>query len=336
MEGEYEGEHARIKDSLNRAAQNLEDALRDVWQASEQVASASEQIGTGSRALAQGASEQAGSLEEVSSSLHALSSVSQRNVGNAREAQSLSNGARASAARGMQSMRTLTGAMERIKASSAATAKILKTIDELAFQTNLLALNAAVEAARAGDAGKGFAVVAEEVRSLAQRSAQASRNTAALIDESVRNAESGVALNATVLEQLGEISTHVNRMGEMMGEIAAASEQQSEGVLQINAAVEQMNDLTQAVAANSEQSASAALELNGQAERVRELVAGFHLRGVSHHKHAVPAERAPSKPKRAPPPALRSSGNGTRHKARAAAHALIPLDDDSVAALGEL
>src|SRR5690606_8450005 len=126
-------------------------------------------------------------------------------------------------------------------------------------------------------AGKGFAVVAEEVRSLAMRSAEAARQTSDLIEQSVRSAESGVTLNGEVLAQLMEIATQVNRVGEVMGEIAAASEQQSDGVEQITTAVEQMNGVTQQVAANSEESASAAEELSGQAERVRQLVSSFQL-----------------------------------------------------------
>jgi methyl-accepting chemotaxis protein len=192
----------------------------------------------------------------------------------------------------------------------------VRTIDEIAFQTNLLALNAAVEAARAGDAGKGFAVVAEEVRSLAQRSAEAARNTSRLIEESVKNAESGVELNGAVLKQLGEIAGQVNRVGAVMGEIAAASEQQSDGVSQINSAVEQMNGVTQGVASNSEQSAASAEELSGQAERMRELVTTFRLQGVSgkakaHVVSLVKPEAGARKPNGKPATHARERWTGT-------------------------
>jgi hypothetical protein len=166
--------------------------------------------------------------------------------------------------------------------------KIVKTIDEIAFQTNLLALNAAVEAARAGEGGRGFAVVAEEVRSLALRSAEAAKNTAALIEEAVQNAEGGVAINAEVLRQLGDINTRISRVREVMGEIAGASEEQSTGVEQINVAVEQMNAVTQNVAANSEETARSAQELARQAGMMQEMVGQFRL-GSS--EAAAPAAR---------------------------------------------
>ncbi|HJK95579.1 MAG TPA: methyl-accepting chemotaxis protein, partial [Polyangiaceae bacterium LLY-WYZ-14_1] len=164
-----------------------------------------------------------------------------------------------------------------IEASADATAKVVKTIDEIAFQTNLLALNAAVEAARAGEAGKGFAVVAEEVRALAMSSGEAARNTAELIEEAVGNTRSGVELNGEVLERLAEIGRGNAKVLEVVAEVAAASRQQSDGVEQINSAVEQMNSTTQQVAANAEESASAAEELTSQASEVKGLVGRFSL-----------------------------------------------------------
>jgi len=277
MDGEYQGEFQRIKDSINTAAAQLEAALAEVAVSSDQVASASGQVSRSSQALADNAAEQASSLEEVSSSLQELSSMTRQNAANANEARRLTEGARASANRGVESMRRLSDAIVEIKSSADRTARIVKTIDEIAFQTNLLALNAAVEAARAGEAGKGFAVVAEEVRNLAMRSADAARNTAQLIEESVKNVEDGVALNAEVLANLEEIANQVGRVGEVMAEIAAASDQQNEGMGQINVAVEQMNAVTQQTAASSEESASAAEQLSGQAQRMRELVSAFRL-----------------------------------------------------------
>jgi methyl-accepting chemotaxis protein len=177
----------------------------------------------------------------------------------------------------MDSMKRLSDAIGKIKASSDNTAKILKTIDDIAFQTNLLALNAAVEAARAGDAGKGFAVVAEEVRNLAMRSAEAAKNTANLIEASLQNAEGGVAINQEVSKNLMDINGQVNKVSEIIAEIASASEQQEQGVSQISTAVEQMNQVTQQTAANSEETASGAEELSAQAEEMNSMVSTFQL-----------------------------------------------------------
>jgi len=330
--GEYRGDHARIKEALNEAAGALDQALTEVTVTADQVASASGQIAGGSQALAEGASEQASSLEEVSSSLQELSSMSRQNSASANEARALTQQAHESATAGVAGMDELSGAMERIKSSAGATAKIVKTIDEIAFQTNLLALNAAVEAARAGDAGKGFAVVAEEVRSLAQRSAEAAKNTAALIEEAVHNAAGGVELNAKVGSQLQDILARVGKVGEVMQEIAAASEQQNQGVGEINTAIEQMNGVTQQVAANSEESASAAEELATQAERMKELVGEFTLSQTAGRQRPAPPAPSPAPAVAAPRPAKRN-GNG---KARKNGHnrvaaALMPLSDDDAA-----
>ncbi len=279
MKGDYKGDHARIKESLNLAAENLDKALQQVAIGAEQVGAASVQVSTGGQSLSQGASEQASSLEEVSSSLQEMSSMTKQNALNAREAKGVSEGARESADRGVESMNKMSSAIGRIKSSSDATAKIVKTIDEIAFQTNLLALNAAVEAARAGDAGRGFAVVAEEVRNLAMRSAEAAKNTANLIEEAVKNSENGVVINAEVLKNFQEITEKISKVSQVVAEIAAASEQQDQGISQVNKAVEQLNQLTQQNAANAEESASAAEEMSSQSEEMRSMVAGFKVTG---------------------------------------------------------
>ena len=277
--GDYKGDYAKIKEALNMAVENLDKALQQVAIGAEQVASASVQVSTGGQALSQGASEQASSLEEVSSSLQEMSSMTKQNVLNARDAKGVSEQARESADKGVESMSRMSSAINRIKSSSDSTARIVKTIDEIAFQTNLLALNAAVEAARAGDAGRGFAVVAEEVRNLAMRSAEAAKNTANLIEDAVKNSENGVAINAEVLKNFQDIAEKSNKVSQVVAEIAAASEQQDQGISQVTKAVEQLNQVTQQNAANAEESASAAEEMSSQSEEMRSMVAGFKLTG---------------------------------------------------------
>ena len=277
--GAYAGEFARIKDSINTAANTLDDALAQVQVASEQVAAAGHQIAGGSQSLAHGASEQAASLEEVGASMHELSSTTSEMSGNARQAQQMATATLSRVAEGRVSMDQLSQAIESIKLSSDQTARIVKTIDEIAFQTNLLALNAAVEAARAGDAGRGFAVVADEVRSLAIRSAEAAKSTASLIELSVAHAQTGVALNAEVHARLTAIDGDMHRVCTVVEEIATSGQRQRDGVVQINAAVEQLNAVTQQVAANAEEAASASEELAGQATMLTKLVGTFTLSG---------------------------------------------------------
>jgi methyl-accepting chemotaxis protein len=303
--GNYQGDHAKIKNAVNLAADTLDQSLQQVAVGADQIASASGQIGTGAQSLAQGTSEQASSLEKVASSLQEMTAMTRQNSANAKEARGIAEATKTSAENGVGSMQRLSAAMDLIKKSSDDTAKIIKTIDEIAFQTNLLALNAAVEAARAGEAGKGFAVVAEEVRNLAMRSAEAAKNTANMIEGSVKNSENGVVINHEVMKNLEEINGHAKRVSEVMAEIAAASDQQSQGVGQVNTAMEQMNQLTQQNAANSEESASASEELSAQAQEMRAMVAGFKISAG----HAAPVSKPSAGTgtlKSAPP---RNSGN---------------------------
>jgi len=295
MNGQYGGEYGAMQAKLNETLDTLDTSLSQVAAVSTRVAAASGEIASGSATLADGASRQASALEEVAASLHELGATAKQNAANARQARGMAANAREGAASGVSGMTRLSDAVTRIKQSSDATAKIVKTIDEIAFQTNLLALNAAVEAARAGDAGRGFAVVAEEVRALAQRSAAAARETAGLIEEGVQNAESGVTANAEVLKQLQGIHADIERVSEVMAEISAASEQQDNGVAQINSGLEEMNAVTQQVAANAQQSSSASVELSSQAEQMRELVDTFQLSAADEDDDApadVPVRKA--------------------------------------------
>lgn len=293
VKGNYKGDFAKIKDSINIAVENLEKSLHQVFVASDQVATASTQIGIGSQTIARGASGQASSLEEISSSLHQMSSMTKKSAVNAVEAKSMVENTRNVTFWGVDSMNRLSDAITSIKDSSNKTAKIVKTIDEIAFQTNILALNAAVEAARAGDAGKGFAVVADEVRNLAMRSADASKNTAVMIDEASKNAENGFLLNKEVLKNFDEINIQVNKVSERINEIAAASEQQSLGIEQVSISVEHLKQLTQQNAANSEHSAIAAEELGTQAQDMRQLVGMFKLSAV-YEIRGTPTRKLPA------------------------------------------
>jgi methyl-accepting chemotaxis protein len=327
---DYKGDFAKIQQALNTAVNNLSESLSQVVSSAEQVNSAANEISSGSQSLAQGASEQASALEDISSRLQKMSAMIRQNTASAKEARGLSEAARMSASQGVESMRNLSSAMDRIKQSSDSTAKIVKTIDEIAFQTNLLALNAAVEAARAGDAGRGFAVVAEEVRNLAMRSAEAAKNTANLIEESVKNAESGVSLNQEVLANLDEINQQVNKVTEVMSEITAASEQQTQSVEQIDVAIVQLNQVTQQNAANSEESAAASEELSGQSEELLGMTASFQLQQSSGYTVAPTVRRMASgnarRAARPSAPAPRPTSNG--HAAGFAnGKDLIPFDD---------
>ncbi|KMQ50536.1 methyl-accepting chemotaxis protein I [Chitinispirillum alkaliphilum] len=239
----------------------------------EHVSSASHQVSASSQQMAEGANEQASSLEEVSSSLEESSSMVKHNADNAAQANSLMDDTKRRVDQGNNSIEKVSHAINGIKKSSDETAKIVKTIDEIAFQTNLLALNAAVEAARAGDAGKGFAVVAEEVRNLAQRSAEAAKNTAALIEDSQKNADQGVAVSSEAAEAVKGISESAVKVAGLISEIAAASKEQAQGIDQINTAVAEMDKVTQSNASNAEESASASEELSAQARELKDMVA---------------------------------------------------------------
>ena len=249
----------------------------------------------------------ASNLEEVSSSLEEVTSMTRQNTENARRANGSATQAASAANDGAAAMLRMAAAIEKIRASSIETSKIVKTIDEIAFQTNLLALNAAVEAARAGDSGKGFAVVAEEVRNLAQRSAEAAKNTAALLEEAQKNADGGVKVSNDVNTVLSAILTAANEVRGLVSQVATASEQQTSGVTQINTSVSQMDRITQSNAANAEESASASEELSAQAMELNELVAALVglVNGEGGHQAEVrqPAGRKAVRPvKRAAAP----------------------------------
>ncbi len=261
-----------ITGKLSALLRGLAQTIND---GAERVAGAAGEVSSSSQTLAEGSSEQAASIEETSASLVQFSSMTKRNSENSRKANELSKQTRSAADQGAADMQEMNAAMVAIKGSSDDIAKIVKTINEIAFQTNILALNAAVEAARAGAAGLGFAVVAEEVRSLAQRSAVAANETAEKIEGSIIKTAQGVALSAKVSLTLAEIVTKARHVDELAAEVAGASHEQEQGIEQINLAVGQVDKITQNNAATAEETAAAAKELNSQAELMKNAVEDF-------------------------------------------------------------
>jgi len=277
MKGDYQGDYARMKDAINTAIRNLDEGMKQVASHSTEVADGSNQIYCSSQVFAAGASEQTSTLNSVAGHLDEMTRAIHQNAACAQQGRDLADTARSSSDKGFESMQRMSKAIEKIKSSADATARIVKTIDAIAFQTNLLALNAAVEAARAGETGRGFAVVAEEVRNLARRSADAAHHTADMIEESVKNAEAGVEINREVMKDLEEINSQVNLVSSVMVEIASSSEQQQKSVENVMFAVNQLSRMTQQYVANSSQSAVAAESLSGQAEAMQDLVTTFQL-----------------------------------------------------------
>ncbi len=263
-----------VKTSITKPLQAAIDSLSA---ASEQVSSASTEVSSSSQTLAEGSSEQAASLEQTSSSLEQIAAQTKQNSANANQANRSVKDSSQIVGKGVDSMKRMSSAINEIMESSNETSKIVKTIDEIAFQTNLLALNAAVEAARAGEAGKGFAVVAEEVRNLAQRSAEAAQNTSTLIEKSQENAKNGVAVADEVALQLKSINESTDAIETLISEIAAASSEQTEGINQVSIAMSEMDKVVQSNAANSEETASASEELSSLGAELERMVDGLRV-----------------------------------------------------------
>ncbi len=263
--------------AFNGMLTTLQKIISEVRSGSIQIDAGGQQISAASQSLAQGASEQASSLQQISASMEEMSGQTQQSAENARQANALAMESKTSADRGQQEMVQMSKAVNEIKQSSSEISKIIKVIDEIAFQTNLLALNAAVEAARAGEAGKGFAVVAEEVRNLAQRSAEAAKNTASMIEESVKRSENGVQIANRVGLSLEEITSATNKVNTLLAEIAAAANEQATGIGQVSQGVSQLDQVTQQNAGNSEELASSAEEMSSQVSSLNDLVAQFKV-----------------------------------------------------------
>lgn len=327
-----------ITRSITRPVKRIIEGLD---QAAEQVASASSQVTSSSQSLAEGASEQAASIEETSSSLEEMSSMTKQNADNATQCdQIMRQEVGANFKLVEDSLGKMQDAIAKTVKAGDETGKIIKTIDEIAFQTNLLALNAAVEAARAGEAGAGFAVVADEVRNLAMRAAEAAKNTNNLIEESNKRIKETSQLNSQVVEAMKTNAVLGQKVSQLVSEIAAASNEQAQGIGQINKAVAEMDKVVQQVAANAEESASASEEMNAQAEEMKvyvgemvSLVGGATENGAG--RSAKKALKAPSGPRagkggqralatREPQRPALSKGSEVKP------HEVIPLDDDEM------
>ena len=291
IDARYEGQHNMIVDAVNQAVDRLEQTLRMVSRATLDMNSASSDIASGSQALAKDASLQAASIDRISVAVTEMSSMSKQNAGSTEDARTITTATIAAASKGRESMEALSNAMLEIKESSDETAKIVNTIDEIAFQTNLLALNAAVEAARAGDAGRGFAVVADEVRNLAMRSADAAKTTAQLIEQSAQRAQRGVDFKDRVLDGLQEIVDQVDQVSSVITQIATASNQQCESVGEVEQAVSNLSGLTQRNAATAEQSASAAEEMSQQSNALATLAKSFKFNAMDDGPMPAPTAR---------------------------------------------
>jgi len=320
--------------SVSRA---LNRTVSELAEGAEQITSASSQVASSSQALAQGASEQAASLEETSASSEEITSMTRKNAENSQSAAAMMDEVDHRISEGNRTLAQMVTSMREITSSSDKISKIIKVIDEIAFQTNILALNAAVEAARAGEAGMGFAVVADEVRNLAQRSAQAAKDTAALIEESIGKSNEGSTKLQQVTAVIEAITESAAKVKTLVDEVNLGSQEQARGIEQISKAIAQMDQVTQSTAANAEESASASEEMSAQAEalnhivvELRSLVGGD---GAGLISRAAPARKTVSKPLTKSLTALKSAVSQRVRKPVQAAvpagsHAEFPMDDN--------
>ncbi|GDY12955.1 hypothetical protein LBMAG53_18330 [Planctomycetota bacterium] len=331
-----------ITTSITKALTRM---VADLSSCSDETASAAEQVAGGAQSLADGTTKTAAALEETSASLEEMGSMVKQTAASSGSAATLAGEGRLAGERGSEAMIELAKAIQDIKVNADQTAKIVKTIDEIAFQTNLLALNAAVEAARAGDAGKGFAVVAEEVRNLAQRAGEAARNTASLIENSVKAADVGVGLAKNVNEIVGQSTAASRKINDLVSEIAASAKEVAQGIDQVSTAVRQMDQVTQTNAAGAEENSAVGEELSAQSQTLNSLVVALDqmVRGGTGERQppaALPARRTqavsrqitartiPSQSPRKTTISQPKRSESAMAPARKSASQAIPFDDD--------
>lgn len=274
----YEGDFAPLADSLQTIYGSLNHMMGQINQSADQVALGSDQVSSGAQSLSQGATEQASSVEELAATVNEISGNVSKNAENATFASNIATALNEKAEESSQQMKEMLTAMSAINDSSSQIGKILKTIEDIAFQTNILALNAAVEAARAGAAGKGFAVVADEVRNLAGKSAEASKNTASLIEDSVSAVDQGTKIVNATAGTLGELASGVQAMAQTIMDISESSQMQAQSIDQVTQGIDQIASVVQTTSATAEESAAASEQLSGQAQTFKDLVGRFKLR----------------------------------------------------------
>jgi len=284
-------EHDLLSLTLQKMVDDLNSMFSEINTAATQVSTGSKQIADGSQILAQGSTEQAASVQQLSASISEISEKTKNNAKMAERAAMLATDIKGSAEKGSRQMDEMMSAVKDINDSSQNISKVIKSIDDIAFQTNILALNAAVEAARAGQHGKGFAVVAEEVRNLAAKSAVAAKDTESLIADSIEKAELGSKIADNTAASLVEIVSGIGESSQLVDEIAKSSEEQSEGIAQINRGIDQVAQVVQQTSATAEQAAATSQEMSGQSMMLEGLIARFKLRDAGGFKSLTSASQ---------------------------------------------